>query len=82
MSHAISGVNMDLSIHGESNPALASSFRKVLVPWAVQGGLNPPVITHAHGCYFYDANGKRYLDLTSGYVAVSLGHGHPKVVEA
>ncbi|MBR8040173.1 aminotransferase class III-fold pyridoxal phosphate-dependent enzyme [Burkholderia cenocepacia] len=73
---------MDLSIHGESNPALASSFRKVLVPWAVQGGLNPPVITHAQGCYFYDPNGKRYLDLTSGYVAVSLGHGHPKVVQA
>lgn len=82
MSHDISGVNMDLRIHGESDRALAPSFRKVLVPWAVQGGLNPPVITRAQGCYFHDANGKRYLDLTSGYVAVSLGHGHPKVVQA
>lgn len=73
---------MDLKIHGQANDDLPASFRKVLVPWAVQGDLNPPVITHAKGCYFYDRHGKRYLDLTSGYVAVSLGHGHPKVVQA
>jgi taurine--2-oxoglutarate transaminase len=73
---------MDLRIHAQANAQLDPSFRKVLVPWAVQGGLNPPVVTHAKGCYFYDAQGKRYLDLTSGYVAVSLGHGHPKVVQA
>ena len=73
---------MDLRIHGQANEAVDPSFRKVLVPWAVQGGLNPPVITHAKGCHFHDASGKRYLDLTSGYVAVSLGHGHPKVVQA
>lgn len=73
---------MDLKIHGQANEDLPASYRKVLVPWAVQGGLNPPVITHAKGCYFYDQHGKRFLDLTSGYVAVSLGHGHPKVVQA
>ena len=73
---------MDLQIHGQANAALAPGYRKVLVPWAVQGGLNPPVITHAKGCHFFDAQGRRYLDLTSGYVAVSLGHGHPKVVQA
>ena len=73
---------MDLQIHGQANAQLPAAHRKVLVPWAVQGGLNPPVITHAKGCYFFDNTGKRYLDLTSGYVAVSLGHGHPKVVAA
>lgn len=73
---------MDLKIHGQANEDLPASYRKVLVPWAVQGGLNPPVITHAKGCYFFDQHGKRFLDLTSGYVAVSLGHGHPKVVQA
>ncbi|HSV50779.1 MAG TPA: aminotransferase class III-fold pyridoxal phosphate-dependent enzyme [Burkholderiaceae bacterium] len=73
---------MDLRIHGQANHQVSAAFRKVLVPWAVQGGLNPPVVTRAQGCYFFDAQGKRYLDLTSGYVAVSLGHGHPKVVRA
>ncbi|MBA2676014.1 aminotransferase class III-fold pyridoxal phosphate-dependent enzyme [Ramlibacter sp.] len=73
---------MDLQIHAQAGTGLSPGYHKVLVPWAVQGGLNPPVVTHAKGCHFYDAQGKRYLDLTSGYVAVSLGHGHPKVVQA
>lgn len=73
---------MDLRIHGQANQARDPSFRKVLVPWAVQGGLNPPVVTHAKGCRFFDNTGHSYLDFTSGYVAVSLGHGHPTVVQA
>lgn len=73
---------MDLQIHGQANAQPPFAYRQVLVPWAVQGGLNPPVITRAQGCYFFDQGGKQYLDLTSGYVAVSLGHGHPKVVKA
>jgi len=73
---------MDLQIQGLGNEQLAPGYRQVLVPWAVQGGLNPPVITSAKGAYFQDQHGQSYLDLTSGYVAVSLGHGHPKVVKA
>lgn len=30
----------------------------------------------------YDADGKRYLDASSGLIAVNLGHGHPHVVAA
>ncbi|WP_394825487.1 aminotransferase class III-fold pyridoxal phosphate-dependent enzyme [Pendulispora albinea] len=55
---------------------------KVLVPWAIQRGLNPPTVVRGEGCFFIDREGKRYLDLTSGFVAMPLGHGHPKVVEA
>lgn len=39
-------------------------------------------ISHAEGMYIYDANGKEYLDLNSGISVSSLGHRHPKVVEA
>ena len=73
---------LDLQIHGLSAAPVEAAYRKVLVPWSVQGGLNPPVIVRGEGSFFFDREGKRYLDLTSGYVAVSLGHGHPKVVEA
>jgi len=73
---------MDLQIRGQANVRLPAAYRQVLVPWSVQGGLNPPVITRAEGCHFFDQDGKAYLDMTSGYVAVPLGHGHPKVVEA
>jgi len=73
---------MDLQVHGLSQAEVPPAFRKVLVPWSVQGGLNPPVIVRAAGSYFYDSADRRYLDLASGFVAVSLGHGHPKVIEA
>jgi len=56
--------------------------KHVLTPWMAQGGLAAPVITRAEGRYLYDADGKKYLDLGSGLIAVNLGHGHPKVVKA
>ncbi|MGH7706450.1 MAG: aminotransferase class III-fold pyridoxal phosphate-dependent enzyme [Vulcanimicrobiaceae bacterium] len=56
--------------------------RHVLTPWSAQGSLDLPSIERAEGVYFYDSEGKRYLDLCAGLVAVNLGHGHPTVVEA
>jgi acetylornithine aminotransferase len=40
------------------------------------------VLTHGQGCYVWDADGKRYLDLLAGIAVNSLGHGHPIVVDA
>lgn len=60
--------------------ALATKHaRYVLSPWLVQGNLRPPVIVRGEGIYLYDADGNRYADLTSGLIAVNLGHGHPAV---
>ena len=39
-------------------------------------------IEHAEGCYLFDVTGKKYCDLISGISVSSLGHCHPKVVEA
>ncbi|MCW5515849.1 aspartate aminotransferase family protein [Muriicola sp. Z0-33] len=39
-------------------------------------------VSHAAGSYIYDTEGKKYLDLVAGVSACSLGHCHPKVVEA
>lgn len=39
-------------------------------------------IDHAEGCWLYDVNGKKYLDLISGISVSSIGHRHPAVVEA
>ncbi|MCE5198552.1 MAG: aspartate aminotransferase family protein [Armatimonadota bacterium] len=36
----------------------------------------------AEGCYIYDVSGRKFLDCVGGYGAFSLGHRHPKVVEA
>ena len=39
-------------------------------------------IDHAEGCWLYDINGKKYLDLISGISVSSIGHRHPAVVKA
>ena len=39
-------------------------------------------ISHAEGSLIYDNNQKKYLDFVAGVSACSLGHRHPKVVEA
>ncbi len=39
-------------------------------------------VSHAQGSYIYDTSGKAYLDFVAGVSACSLGHCHPKVVQA
>lgn len=39
-------------------------------------------ISHAKGSYIYDTGGKAHLDFVAGVSACSLGHGHPRVVNA
>lgn len=36
----------------------------------------------AEGVYVYDQNKTRYLDLYGGHGVISIGHGHPKYLEA
>jgi ornithine--oxo-acid transaminase len=42
----------------------------------------PVVLREAKGVWATDTNGKRYLDMMSAYSAVSLGHGHPRILNA
>jgi len=41
-----------------------------------------PVEVRAEGCTIWDQNGKEYLDFAGGYGVFTLGHRHPRVVEA
>ncbi|MEO2062969.1 MAG: aminotransferase class III-fold pyridoxal phosphate-dependent enzyme [Christiangramia sp.] len=34
------------------------------------------------GCYVYDENGTKYLDLYGGHAVISIGHSHPEYVKA
>jgi len=40
----------------------------------------PLVLRRGKGCYVYDVNGKRYLDLISGIGVNALGHAHPRIL--
>ena len=39
-------------------------------------------ISSARGCYIYDKQNNAYLDFIAGVSACSLGHSHPKVIDA
>jgi taurine---2-oxoglutarate transaminase len=71
----------------ESNTELgrqvvADAKQYVLHSWSVQDALDPIPVAGADGRYFWDYDGKRYLDFASQLVNVSIGHQHPKVVAA
>jgi 4-aminobutyrate aminotransferase len=42
----------------------------------------PVLVDHALGSYVYDADGRRWLDFTTGIGVTSTGHCHPDVVRA
>jgi glutamate-1-semialdehyde 2,1-aminomutase len=41
-----------------------------------------PVISHGCGAHVWDIDGNRYIEYGSGLRSVSLGHAHPRVIEA
>jgi len=50
--------------------------------WSVQGALNPLVFDHGQGVYFWDSEGKRYLDMSSQLMNLNIGYNHPRVIDA
>lgn len=43
---------------------------------------NPLIVHRASGLYYWDVEGKRYFDGIGGIFVATLGHGHPRVLEA
>ena len=41
--------------------------------------LLPVAFTKGKGCYLYDMDGKKYLDMIGGIAVNCLGYGHPKL---
>jgi taurine---2-oxoglutarate transaminase len=60
----------------------ADDAKHVLHSWSVRSAIDPIPVAGADGCYFWDYDGKRYLDFASQLVNVSIGHQHPKVIAA
>jgi taurine---2-oxoglutarate transaminase len=71
----------------EANPNLGAEIiedakQYVLYSWSVQDAINPIPVAGAEGRYFWDYDGKRYLDFASQLVNVNIGHQHPKIIAA
>lgn len=61
---------------------LQKSLEHSFWTWSAQGSVSPIPVTRAKGVYFWDADGKRYLDFNSQLMCVNIGHGDERVIEA
>jgi acetylornithine/succinyldiaminopimelate/putrescine aminotransferase len=61
-----------------------SALRPLFLHHIAQTSDSPALVEpeRASGLYIYDTEGKRYVDLNSGYSVSVLGHCHPRVVQA
>ncbi|MER5443181.1 aspartate aminotransferase family protein [Streptomyces sp. NPDC002790] len=60
----------------------AADRKHVFHSWSAQELIDPLAVAGAEGSYFWDYEGNRYLDFTSGLVYTNIGYQHPKVVAA
>jgi len=60
---------------------MVDNIGNYLAPSMAKDHPNLPVVK-AEGCYYYGADGRKYLDFTSGIAVENVGHRHPKVVQA
>lgn len=61
---------------------LPLSKEHVFYTWSAQAKVNPIVVKRADGVYFWDADGRRYLDFNSMTMCVNIGHGNERVIRA
>src|SRR5262245_31764955 len=62
---------------------LAASRRHLFLPWTVQEREDHLLeFDRGDGAYFYDRQGRRYLDFLSQLFNCNLGHGNRRVIEA
>jgi 4-aminobutyrate aminotransferase-like enzyme len=67
--------------HGE-NFRLHSRYLSPQLPRVLETLGMDRLYVRGEGCYLYDANDRRYLDLLSGFGVYALGRSHPTVMRA
>ncbi len=73
----------DVTPNPEEGRRVAALDRQhVFHSWSAQAQISPLPIQAASGSYFWDYEGKRYLDFSSQLVNVNIGYQHPKLVAA
>jgi taurine---2-oxoglutarate transaminase len=70
------------AIAADAQQIVEDAKRYVLYSWSVQDAISPIAVAGGEGRYFWDYEGKRYLDFASQLVNLSLGHEHPRIVAA
>jgi taurine--2-oxoglutarate transaminase len=50
--------------------------------WSAQSQISPLPVATGQGSYFWDFDGKKYLDFSCQLVFTNIGFQHPKVIDA
>ncbi|MEW6288073.1 MAG: aminotransferase class III-fold pyridoxal phosphate-dependent enzyme [Chloroflexota bacterium] len=61
---------------------LPLSKEHIFWTWSAQARVNPIPVQRAKGVYFWDVDGKRYLDFNSMTMCVNIGHGDERIIRA
>lgn len=68
--------------HHSREEILDLSRETTLYEWVAQSAMKPLVVERAKGIYFWDVDGKRYMDFNSQLMCVNIGHGDERVINA
>ena len=71
-----------LSFPTDEETVRTNDMAHVLHSWAAQGHIDAVPIAGGEGAWFWDPNGRRYLDFSSQLVNVNIGYQHPRLVAA
>jgi 4-aminobutyrate aminotransferase-like enzyme len=72
---------MSTGIAGMTNADIVAGQREFLLPALLHMYSEPLALSEGKGVRVRDADGKEYLDLFSGILTTSIGHGHPRIIE-
>ena len=54
----------------------------VFFSWSIQKDVSPIVVEGGEGVFYWDKDGKRYMDFSSQLMSLNLGYQHPKIIQA
>jgi taurine--2-oxoglutarate transaminase len=69
-------------MHNSTNEFIGDNLRHTLFTWTAQKDLAPLALAGGEGAWFWDTEGRRYLDLASVVVSANAGHSHPRILAA
>jgi len=69
-------------MHLPDSDILPLSMQHNFWTWSAQSRVKPIPVSKASGVYFWDVDGKRYLDFNSMVMCANIGHGDERVIEA
>ena len=71
-----------VSHNSETQEIIDANEAYTVFAWNTQKNNNPIAIKYGKGVYFYDYDGKRYIDFSSGLMNSNIGHGDQRITAA